>query len=158
MSEIDQTLTKLGNGQPASASYNDIISCADDINNGRTIPTVAGCEHGDGSVPTSGSGTGDAGATVELYRAVPNPFSSTTQFAYDVTGDNAHVDITVFDVAGRQIRKLVSTTQPAGRYTATWDGKSDDGVMVTRGVYFVRTMIAGQKAPVQRLLFIRDGQ
>jgi len=95
---------------------------------------------------------------VELYRAAPNPFSSTTQFAYEVTGEQASVDITVFNVAGRQVRKLVSSTQPAGRYIATWDGKSDDGVSLTRGVYFVRTVIAGSKAPVQRLLFIRDGQ
>ena len=75
-----------------------------------------------------------------------------------MTGDQASVDITVYNVAGRQIRKLVGTTQPAGRYTATWDGKSDDGVSVTRGVYFVRTIIAGSKAPVQRLLYIRDAQ
>jgi hypothetical protein len=152
IAEIDQKLI-------AGTGYNDIISCADDINNGRTIPTVAGCEHGDGSVPTSGSvAAGGSLEGIELYKAVPNPFNSMTQFAYEVTGDGANVDITVYDVAGRQVRRLVNTTQSAGRYTATWDGKSDQGVSVTRGVYFVRTMIAGQKAPVQRLLFIRDGQ
>ena len=158
--EIDDLLIALEGGSSSAAGYSDIISCVDDINNGRTIPTVAGCEHGDGSVPVAnGTGTGaGAGAGAELYHAAPNPFSSSTQFAYEVTGDQASVDITVFNVAGRQVRKLVGTTQPAGRYTATWDGKSDDGVSVTRGVYFVRTIIAGSKAPVQRLLYIRDGQ
>jgi hypothetical protein len=158
ITEIDHDLAALEGGSSSAAGYTDIISCVDDINNGRTIPTVAGCEHGDGSVPAPSASGALAGAGVELYRAAPNPFSSTTQFAYEVTGDEASVDITVFNVAGRQVRKLVSTTQPAGRYTATWDGKSDDGVSLTRGVYFVRTVIAGSKEPVQRLLFIRDGQ
>jgi hypothetical protein len=162
ITEIDQALAALEGGSSSAAGYNDIISCTDDINNGRTIPTVAGCEHGDGSVPiANGTGQGSdgsGGAGAELYRAAPNPFSSTTQFTYEVTGDQASVDITVYNVAGRQVRKLVNATQPVGRYTTTWDGKSDDGVSLTRGVYFVRTVIAGQKAPVQRLLFIRDGQ
>ena len=67
----------------------------------------------------------------------------------------ADVEVTVYDVAGRQIRKLVTGLQTAGRQVATWDGRSDAGVTVTRGVYFVRTVINGSSAPVQRVLFVR---
>ncbi|MEO6029058.1 MAG: FlgD immunoglobulin-like domain containing protein, partial [Candidatus Binatia bacterium] len=161
ITEVDLLLATL-EGQDLTqvkARYGDIISCTDAINNGLTIPTTANCEHGsDTSGSQSGGDPSIDAVNTQLYRAVPNPFASVTQFSYEVTGAEAGVDIAVYDVAGRQIRKLVHSTQQAGRYIATWDGKSDDGVSVTRGVYFVRTVIAGTKAPVQRLLFVRDAQ
>ena len=67
----------------------------------------------------------DAGASVELYRPYPNPFTGATAFAYKVDASDAAVDITVYDVAGRQIRKLVSGVQAAGQYTASWDGRNE---------------------------------
>ena len=75
-----------------------------------------------------------------------------------MTDDQAQVSVVVYNVAGRQVRTLVATSQPAGKYTITWDGRADDGTNVVRGVYFVRAMVAGQKSPVQRVLYIRDQQ
>ena len=95
------------------------------------------------------------GLNVELYRAVPNPFSGATSFAYEVSGQAAQVDIAIYDVAGKLVRKVVSGVQAAGRYTATWDGRSDEGVRVIRGVYFVRTTIQGAKANLQRVIFVQ---
>ena len=117
---------------------------------------VAGCEEG-------GSDGGDGNDArgndrVKLSAATPNPFSSTTQFSYEVTDNQAQVSVVVYNVAGRQVRTLVATSQPAGKYTITWDGRADDGTNVVRGVYFVRAMVAGQKSPVQRVLYIRDQQ
>ena len=75
-----------------------------------------------------------------------------------MTDNQAQVSVVVYNVAGRQVRTLVATNQPAGKYTITWDGRADDGTNVVRGVYFVRAMVAGQKSPVQRVLYIRDQQ
>jgi len=159
--EIDAQLVSLEGRNDADASvvakYGAIASGCLGLNNGQGIAVSSDCRDGDGDEDARQNPAGSS-ASALLYRSAPNPFSSTTQFAYEVTGDQARVDITVYDVAGRQIRRLVEMTQPAGRYTAAWDGRSDDGVRVTRGVYFVRTVIAGTKAPVQRLLFLRDGQ
>jgi hypothetical protein len=51
--------------------------------------------------------------------------------------------ISVFDVAGRRIRSFVQAKVSPGRYTIDWDGASDQGSAVVRGVYFVRLEIAG---------------
>jgi uncharacterized repeat protein (TIGR01451 family) len=166
IAEVDQKLADLEGQDITSGSvksaYGKIIGCLDAINNGVSIPTTPDCEEtngvetnrlGDNEPPSVGS----IGA-VELYKAVPNPFSSSSQFSYEVLADGANVDIAVFDVAGRQIKRLASGVQPSGRHTASWDGTNDAGAKVSRGVYFVRTVITGQKAPVQRLLFVRDGQ
>jgi uncharacterized repeat protein (TIGR01451 family) len=164
IAEIDALLAALEsqdlNDPAVKAQYTAIIGCTDGINNGLNIPTASDCEHG-GTVEANG--LGDTGASlplgaanVQLYRAFPNPFTASTQFAFEVeSADGADVQVAVYDVAGRQVRKLVSGFQPSGRQFASWDGRNDQGMAVTHGVYFVRTMISGQKAPVQRLLFVR---
>ena len=48
------------------------------------------------------------------------------------------VEVDVYDVSGRQIRKLADRMFPAGEHTLTWDGVNDRGQMVPRGVYFTQ--------------------
>ena len=165
--EVDALLVDLEgknlNDQDVKNKYTTIISCCDGINNGLTIVVRADCPDGGTIAPTSAGDelapTVDSGASVELYRPMPNPFSGTTAFSYLVSGpDAAGVEITVYDVAGRQIRKLVGGEQTAGVHTATWDGKNDQGAQVQRGVYFVRTVIAGRKEATNRILYLTNGR
>jgi uncharacterized repeat protein (TIGR01451 family) len=159
--EVDDLLADLEgedlNSAEVKAAYAAIISCFDGINNGTNIPVAQDCEDESSTNSELGDdlGAGGAGAAVELYRAFPNPFNATTAFAYEVGADAAQVDIAVYDVAGKLVRKVVSGVQAAGRHTATWDGRSDEGVRVIRGVYFVRTTIAGAKANLQRVIFVQ---
>ena len=48
------------------------------------------------------------------------------------------VEIDVYDVAGRQVRRLADRMFTAGEHTLTWDGVNDQGRMVPRGVYFTQ--------------------
>jgi hypothetical protein len=41
-----------------------------------------------------------------LYRPAPNPFTGMTRIAYSLDGAGASVDIGVYDIAGRAVRKL----------------------------------------------------
>jgi hypothetical protein len=168
INEVDQALINYAganqNDPQVKAILGALEGCLDSINNGQGIPVASGCEETSttpSSTYDSGTESGSIGSpsSVELYRAVPNPFSASTSFAYEVSDANgANVDITVFNVAGRQMRKLMTGFQAAGRYNVTWDGKSDSGTPVSRGIYFVRTVISGSKAPVMRLLFINDSK
>ena len=94
---------------------------------------------------------------LELYRPTPNPFTATTAIAYAINaGEGADVQIGVYNVAGRQVRSLVSGFQAAGRYQVSWDGRSDDGTAVTHGVYFLRAFVGGQRIDaVSRILYLR---
>ncbi len=164
--EVDAILAELEgmslNDPAVKHRYGQLISCLDAINNGMNISVREDCEHGGTTTPTGDAtefgddASVDAGASVELYRPFPNPFTGATAFAYKVDASDAAVDITVYDVAGRQIRKLVSGVQTAGQYTASWDGRNDAGAKATRGVYFVRTIIAGAKANTSRVLYLSE--
>jgi flagellar hook assembly protein FlgD len=106
---------------------------------------------------TPGSGT-TTGVQLQLYRPSPNPFAHTTTIAYEVAGQAAErVEIGIYNVAGRLVRKLVSDYRTAGRYETTWDGRDDGGVSVTHGVYFLRAYVGGQNmsAAASRILYLR---
>jgi len=165
IAEVDALLAQLEGQDLSSGSvkskYGSIISCFDGINNGRTIATRADCEETSGTASRNGVSTnapGDASVSVELYKPTPNPFSGSTTFAFRVDSDASVTEISVFDVAGRQVRKLVSGVQAAGIHTVTWDGRNDQGAQVQRGVYFVRTMINGRKEATNRVLYLTEAR
>lgn len=72
-----------------------------------------------------------------LYPNYPNPFNPTTIIRYDLRAD-VHVRVSVYDVAGREVRRLVDRRQAAGHQNATWDGVDDNGNLVPSGVYFYK--------------------
>ena len=66
----------------------------------------------------------------------PNPFNPVTSIDYALP-TTADVELTVFDILGRQVKILVSAG-PAGFYTATWDGRDQRGRIAGNGLYFYR--------------------
>ncbi len=72
-----------------------------------------------------------------LYQNFPNPFRQTTTIKYQLPVE-AMVNLKVYDVTGRMVKKLVGNQQKPGYYTLTWDGKADDGQKAATGVYFYR--------------------
>ena len=70
-------------------------------------------------------------------RAVPNPLTSRTRIVFD--HDRAgKVEAQVFDISGREVRRLVLGTRPVGVNTLDWDGRDEAGREVAAGTYFVR--------------------
>jgi len=68
----------------------------------------------------------------------PNPFNPVTSIDYALP-TTADVELTVFDILGRQVKILVSDlNHPAGFYTATWDGRDQRGRIAGNGLYFYR--------------------
>lgn len=72
-----------------------------------------------------------------LEENYPNPFNPFTEIAYSLPRQ-AHVTLTVYDTAGREVDRLVNASQPAGRYQVRWDGTDAQGAPVRSGVYFYR--------------------
>ena len=70
-----------------------------------------------------------------LGQNFPNPFNPTTGIPYWLPTES-YLDVTVYDILGREVRTLVSDIKPAGTYSAIWDGKNELGQVVASGVYF----------------------
>ena len=88
-----------------------------------------------------------------LAPAAPNPFAGRTLLRYVVATPGA-VELAVFDLAGRQVRRLAAGPQAAGPHAVEWDGLDDAGRRVGAGVYFYR-LLADGRAQAQRVVVLR---
>jgi hypothetical protein len=88
-----------------------------------------------------------------LSDARPNPFNPLTVIGYTLerAGD---AEITVYDVAGRRVRRLASGATPAGYHEVTWDGRDDAGRRVASGVYLYR-LRAGDVAETKKMVLLK---
>ena len=65
----------------------------------------------------------------------PNPFNTATVLGFYTTGGPVYV--TIYNILGQPIRRLVQQHLPAGYYRRIWDGKNDSGASVGSGIYIV---------------------
>ena len=89
--------------------------------------TATSAEDSDATTPTE----------FALEGNYPNPFNPSTEIAWSLP-QQAHVTLTVYDAAGREVRRLVDASQPAGRHSVNWDGTDAQGSPLRSGVYFYR--------------------
>jgi hypothetical protein len=67
----------------------------------------------------------------------PNPFTESTQFTIQLN-EGSRLAISIFDVSGRVVRRLVSEFRQAGDHRFSWDGMGQTGRPVPSGLYFIR--------------------
>ncbi|MBD3166752.1 T9SS type A sorting domain-containing protein, partial [bacterium] len=109
---------------------------------------VAVDEQGDETAPS----------TFALQPARPNPFNAQTMLRYHLPRAG-RVSLKIYDVLGRPVRDLVEGSRNPGSHELVWDGRSEDGVPLSTGVYFVRFIVQTHEGPaardVQKLLLVK---
>lgn len=90
-------------------------------------------------------------AEFELEQNYPNPFSSSTAISYQLN-KQADVNVTIYDILGREIRKFTMGVQAVGAHGIMWDGKNNVGEIVTWGIYFCRLQAKGETR-VKKMIF-----
>jgi uncharacterized membrane protein len=76
-------------------------------------------------------------AGLALASPRPNPSAGATRLEFDLPSA-ARAQLAVFDAAGRCVATLVDGDLPAGRHSATWDGRNTGGDRAAAGLYFAR--------------------
>jgi hypothetical protein len=120
-----------------------------------TTADHAGNESGDSSVENSFAAVPDERLPVAfaLRQNHPNPFTSGTAIGFDMP-KRGRVALEVIDVNGRVVRTILSDAVPAGRHSATWDGRDNARAQVGPGIYFVR-MKAGDFSATRKMMVLR---
>lgn len=67
----------------------------------------------------------------------PNPFNESTEIACELQR-SSYVRIRIFDMLGREVRRLMDAGQSAGRLVVPWDGDDEAGIAVPSGSYLCR--------------------
>lgn len=87
-------------------------------------PVVTGVHLADNLIPE----------TYKLGHNYPNPFNPETTFKYSLP-KKTHVSIKIYNIFGQVVATIKEGEQPAGNYSAIWDGRNDFGQLVSSGVY-----------------------
>lgn len=82
------------------------------------------------------------GPFVQLGPARPNPSSGAVVLDLTLPARSA-IDVAVYDVTGRLVRRLEAGDMGPGRHTVQWNGLDASGVRVHKGVYFVSVTVDG---------------
>ena len=88
-----------------------------------------------------------------LHGNVPNPFNPATSIAFDLP-EETQVDLSVYNITGQMVRKVVSEKLPAGYHHVVWDGRVDNGRIAPAGVYFY-TLRAGDFSAQRRMMLVK---
>ncbi len=105
----------------------------------RVVTTERGREHRFGPVSVR---TGEAVLEYALGRIAPNPTAGEMRFEFALPRES-DVQVSVVDVQGREVVRLVDGVHAAGRYSAQWNGQTSRGV-ASPGLYFLRMNAGGQ--------------
>jgi hypothetical protein len=102
------------------------------------------------SITTSVSQHDNQPIEFKLEQNYPNPFSSATVISYKLNTPS-DVQITIFDVLGREVKKISIGATPGGTHQVVWDGLNNSGERVSAGIYFYRLQ-AGGKTQVRKMI------
>ena len=100
-----------------------------------------------------GIGKNTKPASFPILYNYPNPFNPVTHLRYNLPED-ALVNITIYDMMGRQVSTLVSSQQTAGFKSVLWNATNDKGSPVSAGLYLY-TIQAGQFRQTKKMVLLK---
>lgn len=83
----------------------------------------------------------------------PNPFNPETIITFSLDKESP-VEIEVFNLKGEKIYSYVFDALPSGQHFITWDGRNNQGSLVSSGVYFYR-MTANEYISTRKMLLLK---
>jgi hypothetical protein len=85
-----------------------------------------------GSIVSSGNNGSTLPEQFELKQNYPNPFNPITNIGFDIP-KASFVNLTVYDINGREVGVLVNLYMAAGSYKADWDATN-----IASGIYIYK--------------------
>jgi len=89
----------------------------------------------------------------ELFQNYPNPFNAATTIAFNLP-KRMHVTVKIYNLLGQSVKTLVDEEVSGGQHRIYWDGKNNQGNLISTGLYIVRLQ-AKDKVAVKKLLLIK---
>ncbi len=89
----------------------------------------------------------------QLGQNYPNPFNPTTTISFALP-EKGQTELSIFNLAGQQIRTLVNSELPAGSHSVVWDGKDVNHQVVPSGIYFYK-IVTNNMTETRRMVLIK---
>jgi hypothetical protein len=99
------------------------------------------------------AGLGEGRTPTAFLGVSPNPVTTAAKLRFSLAGSQ-EVDLSIFDIQGRRVRRLVSGVQGAGEHVISWDGMGSDDRPVASGIYLYNFRTPGATSN-GRMLVVR---
>ena len=90
----------------------------------------------------TGTGINLEPSNVFNLSASPNPFVSTASVSFELT-ESGYTSVQIFDLTGRSITSLANQEMLQGDHSVEWNGCTEDGQLVSAGLYLCRIESCG---------------
>jgi hypothetical protein len=91
-----------------------------------------------------------------LVRNYPNPFNPVTTISFQIPAKltNSDVELTIYNIQGRIVKRLLHKNLSSGNYLTRWDAKNDAGVNVASGTYICNLKV-GTMQKASKILLLK---
>jgi len=89
----------------------------------------------------------------ELEQNYPNPFNPSTTIGFALS-EAGEVNLSIYNMSGQLVKKLVSAEMEAGRHEVVWDATDAYGTRVASGVY-VYVIKSGEFTAQRKLVLMK---
>ena len=163
---IDGTLRPLAystDGQQLSAGTGAVVLIPVTLANEQSLPTVTLAEvilaDSQAGLITSHIGTESVQVkalptSFALSNNRPNPFNPGTTISYEVP-QAAHITLTVYNLLGQEVIRLLDEVRQPGRYTLTWNGRNTRQSGVASGIYLYRVTSSTGYSDTKRMTLLK---
>lgn len=89
-----------------------------------------------------------------LVKAFPNPFNPSTTLSINIPENlsGSVIQLSIYDIQGQLVKKIIEKNLPAGNYLYKWDGRNDKGASVSSGIYITNLSVKDQMSSVKIIL------
>ncbi len=91
--------------------------------------------------------------TTKLKSCYPNPFNSTVSISFQIASQS-RIDLRIYDVQGRLIKRVASQDIRPGEYVHHWDGLDSHGKAMSSGIYLIQ-MIANDFSATKKVTLLK---
>lgn len=86
-----------------------------------------------------------------IFQNYPNPFNPSTTIIYKLDGTH-YITISIYNSLGEKVKALFSGIRNQGPHEIIWNGKSDNGIELSSGIYFAQLSAGKYKQTIKMLL------
>ena len=94
------------------------------------------------------------GIMPNLVGNYPNPFNPRTTICYDLP-ESCQLSLKIFNIRGQLVRTLIGNEQVAGMHSVVWDGRGQNGNIVSSGVYLCRLVVEDQFIETKKMILLQ---
>lgn len=88
-----------------------------------------------------------------LHSCYPNPFNSSVTIPLEILGTGTqNIKISIFNTLGQSVYRFDQEQFTPGLHNLRWDGRSNQGVDITSGLYFLTAFAANTRLNMKLLL------